>query len=371
MLKRTILLLSLLAPAPALAQNYENGQDAYAQRDWEAAERLWTEESAGGSADALLGLGNIYDFGLLGPSDPERAFGLYRRAAIAGLSEAAFNIAVMYDAGVGTPEDSRAAAAWYSFAALGGNDRAAYNLGQLFADGVGVARNDQLAAHWFGVAARGVPAADAALAGLDPDAEADTALSAPAPLGAELFSNPGGTQARFAWQSDAAPAGARYRIDLIRLGSEAPSLLASQSTPGSAVAIDLPRPAADFAWRVSQVTPDGYAASGWQDREGASLASPPAGIVRFEYPADDRRAEGLALRLGGAMTRFGTLVDFEGVARDIESSGARYGFAQDAEFAADVAAFLPGAGPDGAALTPGPDMAPGEVRVALAFEDEG
>ena len=371
MLARVALSLCLIVPAPLSAQDYADGRAAYAARDWDAAEALWVEEAATGSPEALLGLGNIYDFGLLGEAEPARAFDLYQRAATAGLSEAAFNVAVMHDSGTGTPEDAQAAAAWYGFAALGGSARAAYNLGQLFADGIGVPQNPRLAAHWFGVAEATLPAAGEALAVLDTSSVQDAPLSAPLPLAAEIFARPDGEEVRLAWQDDGSPSGASYRVDLIRLGSDAASLLAARSTPGSAVAVGLPSTETRFAWRVAQVSDDAYAASDWQDGDGIPLPAAPVGIVRFEYASGDRRAEGLALRLGGAMERFGTLVDYAGAERAPAASGAVYGFAQDAAFASDVATFLPGSGPDGAVLRPGLDFAPGEVRVALAFDDEG
>ncbi len=368
MLARAALTLCLMLPAPVLAQGYGDGQAAYAARDWAAAEALWRMEAEEGSAAAMLGLGNIYDFGLLGESEPARAFDLYRRAAARGLSEAAFNVAVMHDSGLGTPEDTRAAAAWYSFAALGGSARAAYNLGQLFEDGAGVTRNAGLAAYWFEVAAAALPAAGEALAALGPLSDGGGALSVPVPLAAEVFGGPGGEEAWLAWEDEVAPAGATYRVDLMRLGPDARSFLGGRTTPGSAVALGLPSAGTAFAWRVGQVSAGEYAVSDWQDGEGNALATAPAGIVRFEYAADDRRAEGLAYRLGGAMERFGTLVDYAEAERAPTASGAAYGFAQDAAFAADVATFLPGSGPGDALLLPGVDFAPGEVRVTLAFE---
>ena len=66
---------------PALAQTYANGAEAYAARDWQAAHQIWRSEADAGSAEALLGLGNLVDFGLLGASDPMAAFDLYLHAA--------------------------------------------------------------------------------------------------------------------------------------------------------------------------------------------------------------------------------------------------------------------------------------------------
>ncbi|WP_171054527.1 tetratricopeptide repeat protein [Roseovarius arcticus] len=356
-------------PWPSWAQGYANGQAAYAQRDWVTAESLWEKEAQEGSVVALLGLGNLYDFGLVGASDPERAFSLYLEAAKAGLAEAAFNVAVMHDSGIGTPQDLDAAASWYSFAALGGNARAAYNLGKFFADGVGVERNETLAAYWYETVAESLTSASDAFAALPPAPSNESAeISAPKPLAMEVFALPAGAEARMAWQNRSTVSDATYRVDLIRIGTDGIAPLATARTPGSAVAIDLKSAETPFAWRVAQVAKEGYATSAWLTDKGEPMLMPPTGIVQFEFAPDDRRAEGLAYRLGGAMERFGSIIVYAEAEQDIETSAVSYRYPQDAAFAADVAAFLPGVGVEGALLQPDQDMAPEEVHVMIAFD---
>ncbi len=361
--------LAFLLPNAVLAQSYANGQAAYAQRDWAAAEVLWRDEAEAGSAGAMLGLGNLYDFGLLGETDPERALELYQRAADLGLSEAAFNVAVMHDSGVGIPRDTEAAAAWYSFAALAGHSRAAYNLGQLFSGGTDVPRNDALAAFWLARASVAIPSARAALADLPPFGLQVDAPSTPTPLAMQVFTPPTGPQARMAWVDGASPQNARYRVDLIRMSPEGAFRVASGETTGSAIAVDLPAAESGMVWRVAQVAGPAYAASEWQTAAGGALAEQPIGSIRFEFADDDRRAQGLAFRMGGAMARFGAIVEYVPTEGEAVAGGVTYGFAQDADLAEDVSAFLPGEGPDASVLVSGPQSVPGEVRVTLAFED--
>lgn len=364
-----IFAIAFILPCPSWAQGYANGQAAYAQRDWLAAESLWKQEAEEGSAVALLGMGNLYDFGLVGASDPERAFSFYLEAAKAGLSEAAFNVAVMHDSGIGTPQDLDAAASWYSFAALGGNARAAYNLGKFFADGVGVEQNETLAAYWYKTVAESLASASDAFAALPPTLLNESAeISAPEPLSMEVFALPAGAEARMAWQNRSTASGTTYWVDLIRIGSGGMTPLATARTPGSAVAIDLKSTETPLAWRVAQVATGGYAASAWITDKGEPMLAPPTGVVRFEFASDDRRAEGLAYRLGAAMERFGAIIVYAEAKRAIETSAVSYRYPQDAAFAADVAAFLPGAGVEGAILQPNGDMAPKEVHVMIAFE---
>ena len=360
---------AFVLPWASWAQSYENGQAAYAEGDWLAAERLWQEEAAEGSAVALLGMGNLYDFGLVGTSDPERAFSLYLSAAKGGLAEAAFNVAVMHDSGIGTPQDLGAAASWYSFAALGGNARAAYNLGQFFADGVGVEQNEELAAYWYQTVAESLASAREGFVALSPTRTNGSAeVSAPKPLSMEVFSLPSGVEARMAWQNQSTASDAFYHVDLIRIGSDGPAPLATAQTSGSAVAIDLNSPEIPFAWRVAHIAAGNYAASAWMTNRGEPMTMPPAGVVRFEFAPDDRRAEGLAYRLGGAMERSGSIVVYSESDREMNTSAVRYRYPQDAAFAANVAAFLPGVGVAGARLDPESDTAPEEVHVTITFE---
>lgn len=367
-LARALALAAALLPLSAAAQDHADGAAAYAARDWAAAEALWTAEAAQGSAAAKLGLGNLYDFGLVGPPDPERAFGLYLEAADAGSAEAAFNVAVMRDSGVGTLPDQRAAAAWYAYAALGGHARAGYNLGQLFEGGDGVAPSPALAAYWYGAVAGAIPAAAGALAALGPPAAGADAPGVPALLGFRVFPLSGGAELRIAWEGGAAEAGARYRVDLVRLAQDGPLPLGGAETEGSALALPLPETGMRFALRLAQVTPEGYAAGPWITAGEEVLVPAPAGLVRFDYAADDRRAEALALRLGGALTRAGIVVDYGPADGALGESGVRYGYAQDAGFAGDVADFVPALA-GAARQDAGAGLAPGEVRVALVFRD--
>ena len=365
------LLAALLtfAATVAQAQDHADGRAAYLARDWPAAETLWEREAAQGSAEALLGLGNLYDFGLVGAPDPDRAFALYREAARGGIAEAAFNVAVMHDSGIGTAPDRREAAAWYAFATLGGHDRAGYNLGQLFAQGDGVTRDDRMAAYWLEMAADAIPAAREMLDTLGPATAESGTLAAPGILGAAIFEPPTGPELRLAWQVAGGPRDANYRIDLMRAGAEGLVPLVHARTEGSAAAVALPSSEIEVAWRIAQVAGDDYAAGPWWTGSGTALVNPPTGIVRFEYAPDDRRAQGLALRLGGAMARTDAVVSYVPVAAATES-GVAYGYARDSGFAADVAAFVPGVAP---AVAPAADdgFAPGEIRVRLAFDADG
>jgi len=79
---------------------------AAALNDWEAkAER--------GDIKAMLYVGEIYQRGLAGATDPAKAAQWYRRAAELGSAEAQVNLAVLYERGAGVPMDKTEAARWY------------------------------------------------------------------------------------------------------------------------------------------------------------------------------------------------------------------------------------------------------------------
>lgn len=356
-----------LAAAPVAAQDYADGQAAYEARDWAAAEALWLEEAESGSGAALLGLGNLYDFGLLGAPSPERAFAYYERAAQAGVPEAAFNVGVMHDAGIGTPVDPDLAEAWYAFAGLSGHARAQYNAGLLSADPGGGEGNPDVAAYWLGRAADTLPAAQDALAALEPASATGDGPAAPDPLAARVFRPSRGPELRIAWRPAAAPPGATYYVEVIRLGTEELQRLGAARTEGSGAAVRLADPDQPFAWRVAQVVDDAYAASSWQPGPGAVLIRPPGGAVRFEYAADDRRAAGLAQRLGGALARGGIMVSHRPLDTAPQASRVVRGYGSDAGLASDVAAFLPGLDDAAVLAEPDAELAPGEVAVVLSF----
>ncbi|MEM9013107.1 MAG: tetratricopeptide repeat protein [Pseudomonadota bacterium] len=369
MIRSALAALLLAASAGALAaQDYASGQEAYNARDWQAAEELWVEEAANGSAEALLGLGNLLDFGLTGAFDPEGAFEKYREAAELGNAEAAFNLGAMLDSGVGTEIDRRMAAAWYAMSALGEFPRAQYNLGLLYADGEGIAGNAAFAGFWLAKAGADVPAALERLETLEViPAEA---LAAPDPLIFRQMDLDGQIVARAAWTADDGPAGTAYRIEIVDTATPvAQRRIHMGETDGSAIDVALPGVLADPAWRVLQITERDYAPSGWQSANGDARDDlAPLGIVRFEVFEGDVRARGYAERIGASLSRSGAIVRYDFADAPIEASGVQHRFDRDLAFATSVSDFLPGLA-DGSVFAPESDLLPGEINVRIVFSD--
>ncbi|WOI57686.1 tetratricopeptide repeat protein [Palleronia sp. LCG004] len=364
------LLIALSLAAPAGAQDYGSGQEAYAARDWAAAERLWLDAAEDGSAEAFLGLGNLLDFGLTGPSRPDEAFAMYRRAARLGNAEAAFNVAVMLDSGVGAESDPRGAAGWYALSALDDFPRAQYNLGRIFAEGTGVPANPALADLWLGRAQDDVPAAGDLLQGLAPVEGA--ALGAPEILLVVLVEDGSGAEARLAWAAPPGPDGSRYRVEMMDAAARpAARQVQSIETEISAASLTLPDLPEDAIVRVIQMGETDYAASPWTDAEGVPVETVPPATVRFRVGQDDRRAMGYAERIGASLDRSGLDVVYDLTEDADGTSSVVYGFDSDLDLAAQIADFVPALGEGGALREGGLDLGPGEVLVRIVFETGG
>ncbi|MBU2957911.1 tetratricopeptide repeat protein [Paracoccus sp. 1_MG-2023] len=361
----SVLLICIAANGTiAAAQPYSSGQEAYANRDWGAARAIWTAEAASGSAEGLLGLGNLLDFGLTGPPDREAAFEMYRKAALLGHPEAAFNMAVMLDSGIGTPVDKRAAAGWYSMAALDGFARAEYNLGLIFQSGDGVPANARVASAWLQRASNAIPSSADALAA-SPPASA-TELAAPTILQVLLLGEGAAPSARVAWASGPGPEGSRYRVEVVNTATG--HLIASAEAETTAIAMPLQR-RPQSAWvRVLQLTARDYASSDWVDLEGQPVVKGPGRRVRFQVGSADRRAAGYVQRMGSSLERSGIVVSYDDRDPDQDASAIVYGFDSDMTFATDIAGFLPGLSGGNAMQQSDAGISPGEVVVRMILD---
>lgn len=388
-----LLALLLITATPGWAQ--QTGAEAFAAGDYAAAMTLWREEAAAGSAEAQLGLGQLFDLGLGTAPDAAVAFRWYLRAAEAGVPAAQFNVAVMLDAGTGRPRDVAAAAGWYGRAAANGHARAQYNLGLLYERGEGVDRNADLARLWLSRAAESLPAAAERLTGLAPVAPGDRRLAEPRTLTASVIAGvgvldagpPSGwtaieadaastlpqashRRAELTWTAPPSPEGAVFFVDMVRLneGDGAPTRFGPVALAASAVSVTVPPDGALFAWRVGQadLAAGTYTSTPWQPvRSEPAEAALPDGFVTIEVAPEDapaaRLADGFATRL--AMAGIWSRIEISDAPAEVTS--VRYRFAPDAALGRDVAEALPALSAADAARDDALDVAPGEVRVRL------
>lgn len=107
------------------------GQQALLAGRYPAAQAMWAPLAQKGDADALCGLGNLYNFGLGVTMDVEKAAAFYRRAADKNHAEAQYRLAILYKQGVGVAQDFERAYRLYQQSALQGYLPAVYALALL------------------------------------------------------------------------------------------------------------------------------------------------------------------------------------------------------------------------------------------------
>ena len=125
--------------------------------DYRRARKWYTralKQHSSDTPDAAYRLGWLYERGLGGKKDIQKACRLYRKAAKAGCAEAQRALGYLYDKGLGLPRSYAKAYKWYARAALQVDETACNNIGVLYHDGKGVRRSKSLAKKWYKLAAR-------------------------------------------------------------------------------------------------------------------------------------------------------------------------------------------------------------------------
>ena len=367
---------AVLAVAAAAVQAQEatdTGSAAFERKDFAAAARLWRDEAADGSADAMLGLGLLSDLGLGLARDPATALRWYLGAADRGLSEAQFNVGVMLDSGIGASSEPLGAAVWYARAAANGNFRAQYNLGLLYQAGSGVPRNADLARYWFGRAEGSLTAARERLADLEPIAPDDRVMASPVLSAGALVETGGRRSAELVWTAPPGPTGSHFYLEIAAAAQDdgIGRIVHSELTDASAADVRLDGDG-PFLWRVSRIDAGNadIAASAWvQLGIGAPGSDPvplPEGRVILTYGNGDRAAERFAQDLVSSFAAEGIWATVAQEDDRIDRSAVSYSYDEDATLARSIADFLPALTADDAARTDRTGALPGLVEVRLA-----
>ncbi|MBR3570725.1 MAG: toll/interleukin-1 receptor domain-containing protein [Oscillibacter sp.] len=122
---------------------YQRGEDYYhgrngVQRDYAKARDYYERAAVKGNADALCGLGVLYDNGNGVQRDYAKARDYYERAAVKGNANALFELGVLYYGGNGVQQDYAKARNYWEEAAAKGKTIALYRLGRIYQEGTGV-----------------------------------------------------------------------------------------------------------------------------------------------------------------------------------------------------------------------------------------
>ncbi|MZG29284.1 MAG: sel1 repeat family protein [Nitrospinae bacterium] len=165
-------------------RDFQNGWEAYQNKDYKTAFELWQPLAEKGDTRAQFFLGFMNDMGFGVPKDDKEAVNWYRLAAEQGDSRAQLFLGFMYDLGKGVPQDYKEAIKWYRLATEQGYHEAAehlsklekikipkeleglfadanrgvakaqYNLAMKYANKEGGFHNEKEAAKWFELAAK-------------------------------------------------------------------------------------------------------------------------------------------------------------------------------------------------------------------------
>ena len=135
------------------AASFEEGRDAYLEKDYEKALSILKPLATKGHAKAQVTLGIMHDFGHGVDKDSATAVEWYEKAAGQGNSSVQHDLGVKYFKGIGIPQNYDKAAAWWRMAAENGVAESQYNLGLMHARGLGFEKNSGKAINWYSKAA--------------------------------------------------------------------------------------------------------------------------------------------------------------------------------------------------------------------------
>ena len=119
------LVVALMAIAPALAGDLEDGMEAYDGGDYALALAAWTRAAAAGQADAMTAIAGLHATGTGVARDSRKALTWYRRGARLGEVTSQLNLGDMIARGQGQERDPVEASMWLGLAAGQGNRWAA------------------------------------------------------------------------------------------------------------------------------------------------------------------------------------------------------------------------------------------------------
>jgi uncharacterized protein YdaT len=122
-------------------------------QDYAKAREWFDKAAAKDNANAMVGLGVLYENGQGVPQDDAKAREWSEKAAAKDNASAMFNLGLLYDNGQGVAQNDTKAREWYEKAAAKDNTDAMVGLGGLYENGQGVPQDYAKAREWFDKAA--------------------------------------------------------------------------------------------------------------------------------------------------------------------------------------------------------------------------
>jgi TPR repeat protein len=148
-----ILLSSLLWSPYTWSQTYEEGKQAYLDKDYDKALQILRPLAEAGESQSQITIGIMYDYGHGVPADPKEALKWYKLAAEQGVPVVQHDIGVKCFQGLGVEQDYLEAAKWWEQSANAGLADSQFNLGLMYYRGLGISQDYSKAAELFQAAA--------------------------------------------------------------------------------------------------------------------------------------------------------------------------------------------------------------------------
>ena len=122
-----VLIFQFLFSGSVYGSDFQEGWNAYKNKDYKKAYNLWLPLAEQGNVTAQYNLGHMYEKGKGVPQDYKEAVRLYRLSAEQGDEDAQFKLGVCYGMGRGVPKDFALAHMWWNLSGSNGNKEAAEN----------------------------------------------------------------------------------------------------------------------------------------------------------------------------------------------------------------------------------------------------
>ena len=125
------------------------GVNAELQNNYSSALNYYSKAASLGNTDALVFIGQLYEFGGGVKQNYANALTYYTKSANLGNSTAIYNIGNLYENGHGVKQDYTKAMQYYQKSASLRNAHAMLAISNMYSSGKGVAKNNAKADEWY------------------------------------------------------------------------------------------------------------------------------------------------------------------------------------------------------------------------------
>ena len=155
---RSLMLAALFLPQTLSAGPLEDGHDAFDNKQYERAYKIWLPLAEQGNPEAQYNIALLYMKGNGVELNERTALSWFTRAGEQGMADAQYNAGVMFYGGKGTYPDKTSAIEWWQLSASQGHPNAQNNLAIMYAYAFGTKKDPEKAiALWTAAAKQGHP----------------------------------------------------------------------------------------------------------------------------------------------------------------------------------------------------------------------